>query len=187
MQIDPAWLATQKLVSIGIIAGAQRISDSAGDHVLILAREAGTSPANPQSGRIEHIELRATMYGHAGADWKPEWTIHDLVDCPGLDAAADFFPKAVTFTDLNGDGRVEVSVPYHMFCGGGVDSHTVKVILREGATKLAMRGESTMLYPGQAPFGGVRQYDKSLLQPVRAAYKKHMDRIWQEVSVFRYR
>ena len=84
------------------------------------------------------------------------------------------------------DGRVEVSVPYHMFCGG-VDTHTVKVILREGATKLAIRGESTMLYPGQAPFGGVRQYDKALLQPVRAAYKKHMDRIWQEVSVFRYR
>lgn len=185
--VDPVWLAAQKIVSPGTIMVAQRISDRAGEHILILARQAGPSPSNPQSGRTEHIELRATMYDHAGAGWKPGWMIHDLVDCPGLDAAADFFPNAVTFTDLNGDGRVEVSVPYHMFCGGGIDTHTVKVILREGATKLAIRGESTMLYPGQAPFGGEHQYDKALLQPDRAAYKAHMDRVWREVSMFRYR
>ena len=60
----------------------------------------------------------------------------------------------MTFTDVNGDGRVEATVAYHMFCGGGIDTHTVKVILREGATKLAIRGESTAIYPGQEPFGG---------------------------------
>jgi hypothetical protein len=187
MQVDSAWLATQKIVSVGTVMSAQRISDSAGEHVLVLARQAGPSPSSPQSGRIEHIELRATFYGHAGTGWKPEWTIHDLIDCPNLDSAADFFPKAVTFTDLNGDGRVEVSVPYHMFCGGGIDTHTVKVVLREGATKLAIRGESRMLYPGQEPFGGEHQYDKALLQPNRIAYKQHMDRVWDAVSVFRYR
>jgi hypothetical protein len=157
--VDLAWLAAQKIVPLGTTMGAQRISDRAGEHVLVLVRQVGPSPSNPHSGRIEHIELRATMYGHAGAGWKPEWIIHDLVDCPGLDTAADFFPKAVTFTDLN----------------------------REGATKLAIRGESTMLYPGQAPFGGERPYDKALLQPDRAAYKEHMDRVWRDVSVFRYR
>jgi hypothetical protein len=185
--VDPAWLTAQKIVSIGTVVSAQRIRDSNGEHVLVLARQAGPSPSNPTSGRIEHIELRATFYGRTGTAWHPEWTIHDLVDCPNLDSAADFFPKAVTFTDLNNDGRVETTVAYHMFCGGGIDTHTVKVILREGATKLAIRGESRMLYPGQEPFGGEHQYDKALLQPDRAAYKQHMDRIWKAVSVFRYR
>jgi hypothetical protein len=185
--VDPAWLAAQKIVSIGTVVSGLRIRDSNGEHVLVLARQAGPSPSRPKSGRVEHIELRATFYVHAGAAWNPEWTIHDVVDCPNLDSAADFFPKAVTFTDLNSDGRVETTVAYHMFCGGGIDTHTVKVILREGATKLAIRGESRMFYPGQEAFGGEHQYDKALLQPDRAAYKRHMDRIWEAVSVFRYR
>lgn len=187
VRVEPAWLAAQHIAPSGTVVGAQRIDDKEGEHVLVLARQTGPSPSRPNSGRIEHIELTATLYAHAGAIWKPEWTIRDMVDCPNLDSVADFFPKAVTFTDLNGDGRVEVTVPYHLFCGGGIDTHTVKVILREGATKLAIRGESRMLYPGQEPFGGEHQYDKALLQPDRAAYKRHLDRVWQEVSVFRYR
>jgi len=185
--VDAAFLAQQRIPSIGKVVSAQRVRDNDGDHLLVLARQTGPSPENPKSGRIEHIELHATFYHSTTMGWKQEWTIHDLVDCPNLDSAADFFPKAVTFTDLNGDGRVEATVAYHLFCGGGIDTHTVKVILREGATKLAIRGESTMIYPGQEPFGGEHQYDKALLQPDRAAYKKHMDRVWQDVSVFQLR
>lgn len=185
--IDAAFLAQQRIPSIGKVITAQRIRDNDGDHVLVLARQTGPSPENPKSGRIEHTELRATFYHSTAMGWKQEWTIHDVVDCPHLDSGADFFPKAARFTDLNGDGRVEVTVAYHMFCGGGIDTHTIKVILREGATKLAIRGESTMIYSGQEPFGGEHQYDKALLQPDRAAYRKHMDRVWQDVSVFRLR
>lgn len=184
--VESAWLAAQHIASAGSVVGAHRIDDKEGEHVLVLARRAGPSPSRPNSGRIEHIELTATWYARAGATWKPEWTIRDMVDCPELDAVADFFPKAVTFTDLNGDRRVEVTVPYHLFCGGGIDTHTVKVILREGAAKLAIRGESRMVYPGQAPFGGEHRYDKALLERDRTAYKRHLDRVWQEVSVFRF-
>lgn len=74
-----------------------------------------------------------------------------------------------------------------MFCGSGSDTHSVKVVLREGATELAIRGESRMFYPGQEPFGGEHKYDKALLQPDRAAYRRHMDHIWDAVSILRYR
>ena len=185
--VDAAFLAQQRILSSGKVISAWRVRDNDGDHVLVLARQAGPSPENPEWGRIEHIELRAAFYTSTAMGWKPAWTIYDIVDCPNLDSSADFFPGAVTFTDLNGDGRVEATVAYHMFCGGGIDTHTVKVILREGATKLAIRGESTMIYPGQEPFGGEHQYDKALLQPDRATYRKHMDRVWQDVSVMHIR
>ena len=185
--VDAAFLAQQRIPSVGKVVSAQRVRDIDGDHLLVLARQTGQSPENPKSGRIEHTELRATFYHSTAMGWEQEWTIHDVVDCPNLDSGADFFPKAATFTDLNGDARVEATVAYHMFCGGGIDTHTIKVILREGATKLAIRGESTMIYPGQDPFGGEHQYDKALLQSDRAAYKKHMDRVWQAVSVFHLR
>lgn len=63
--------------------------------------------------------------------------------------AGDFFTADVGFTDLNLDGVAEVTVPYRLFCGGGVDPYTVKVILRDGTTKLAIRRESLVRYPGQ--------------------------------------
>jgi hypothetical protein len=93
-----------------------------------------------------------------------------------------FFAADVSFTDLNSDGRTEVTVPCHLFGGGGVDPHTVKVILREGSTKLAIRGASLMRHPGQQPFGGEHRHDKALLAPERAAYRKHMDAVWRKVS-----
>jgi len=185
--VDAAFLAQQRIPSIGKVISAKRIRDVDGDHVLVLARQVGPSPQNPESGRIELTELRATFYHSTAMGWKQEWKIHDVVDCPQLDSGADFFPKAATFTDLNGDGRVEVTVAYHMFCSGGIDTDTVKVILREGATKLAIRGQSRMIYPDNEPFGGEHEYDKALLQPDRAAYKKHMDRVWQNVSVYDFR
>ncbi|WP_373999828.1 M949_RS01915 family surface polysaccharide biosynthesis protein [Duganella sp. 1411] len=99
-----------------------------------------------------------------------------------MDADASFFPAALTFTDLNHDGRMKVTVSYRTFCSGGVDPYTVKVILRDGATKLAIRGESLVRFPGQPPFGGTHQHDKALLSPAYAAYKQHLDQIWKVVS-----
>lgn len=183
--VDAAWLAAHKITVAGTLVAARRIGDRDGEHVLVLERKAGPSPSKPKSGRIEHIDLVATFYGQAGAGWKQEWTIRDAVDCPGLDSEADFFTQSVGFTDLNGDGRVEVTVPYHLFCGGGIDSQTVKVILREGSTKLAVRGESRVELPGQPAFGGEHQYDKALLSPERAAYKRYLDQVWKSVVVDR--
>ncbi|TWI43986.1 hypothetical protein IP92_04504 [Pseudoduganella flava] len=165
------------------VIGALRIMDKRGEHLLVLTRNADLSPSRPKSPRIEHIDLVAYYYDRREGGWTTTWTIRDSVDCPGLDAAADFFTAAVSFTDLNGDGRAEVTVPYRLFCGGGIEPSTVKVILRDGATKLAIRGESTVRLPGEEPFGGEHRYDKALLQPANATFKRHLDQIWLKVSV----
>lgn len=182
-KLDMAWLQSQGISVPAKLVSAQRVSDNTGEHVLVLARKNAASPSRPTAGRSEYIELTAVYYQRtATAPWRQEWTIRDFTDCPGLDSAGDFFVNAIAFTDLNGDGRLEVTVPYHLFCGGGIEPRTVKVILRDGATKLAIRGESIIRLPGQEPFGGEHQYDKALLQPDRAKYKAHLDSVWKLVA-----
>jgi len=177
-------LAAEAIGFDGTLVAAYRIGDAGGEHVLVLSRKAGHSPAQPRSGRIERIDLYATYHKRIGTKrWQQEWSIRDLTDCPGLDAGADFFVTSVGFSDLNKDGKAEVIVPYRLFCGGGVDPYIIKVILRDGPTKLAIRGESLVRYPGQEAFGGEHQHDKALLAPERAAYKQHLDALWKKVSV----
>lgn len=182
--IDKGQLGAEMIGFEGTLVAAYRISDAGGEHILVLSRKAGASPAQPRSGRIERIDLFATYHTRmVTKKWQQEWSIRDLTDCPGLDADADFFLTSVSFSDLNKDGKAEVTVPYRLFCGGGVDPKIIKVILRDGPTKLAIRGESLVRYPGQEPFGGEHQHDKALLAPERAPYKQHLDAIWKKVSV----
>ncbi len=181
--VDAVYLATQHIVVKGALISAQRVTDKAGEHVLVLSHKSGPSPSEP-SEREEYHELNAVYYGHNDGRWKPDWTIHDMVDCPTLDSAAEFFTSAVSITDLNGDGRSEVTIPYRLFCSGSIDYSTVKVILRDGGTKLAIRGELEMYQPGGKPaLQGKKQYDQSLLQPANSIYKQHLDAIWARIKL----
>lgn len=168
---------------IGRLVTARRIRDRDGEHILVLSRKAGPSPSNPTSGRIAHIELHAAYYSQRHSSWNEEWTVYDFVDCPGLDAAADFFTAAVSISDINRDGKAEITIPYKLLCGGGVDPYTVKIIMRDGSIKLALRGESELKIPGADPIGGEHRLDKTLLLPSYSAYRRHMEQIWKTVSI----
>jgi hypothetical protein len=183
--VDATYLAAQHIVVKGDLVSAQRVIDKVGEHVLVLSRKSGPSPSRPAE-RKEYHELNAVYYGRKDGRWKTEWTVHDMVDCPTLDSAAEFFTSAVSVTDLNGDGRSEVTIPYRLFCGGGIDYSTVKVILREGGTKLAIRGELEMYQPGGNPaLQGKKQYDSVLAQPANNAYKQHLDAVWARIRLIR--
>lgn len=177
-KIDALYLAARHIGYSGTLVGAKRVEDREGEHLLVLSRKASRSQMENSDRDDDYLELAATYYGRKDGRWLTEWTVRDHVDCPILDRAAEFFPAAVRISDLNHDGRSEVTIPYRLFCSGGVDFSTVKVILREGATKLAIRGE--LEFHDNAPaLQGKRQYDAALLQPANAAYKKHMDAVWK--------
>jgi hypothetical protein len=183
--MDAKRLALANILVNGSLAAAYRISDRDGEHILVLSRKSGSSPSAPKSGRIERVDLVAEYYQRIAGQWKQEWTIRDSSDCPGLDVAGEFFLPQVGFTDLNNDGKAEVTVPYRLFCGGGVEPSTVKVILRDGPVKLAIRGESLVQvqHPGVEAFGGEHKHDAALLTPDSAPYKRHLDAVWAKVSV----
>ena len=183
-------LLREHITVYGDMVTAPTVQDKAGVYILVLSSASGPSRAQPNPARIERIDLRAIYYRKAGSNgagpWTEEWTIKDGVDCPGLDASAAFFATYVTVTNLNHDGVAEVTVPYKMFCGGGVDSDTVKIILRQGAEKYALRGESLVRIPGQDSFGGAYRADAVLSQPRNAAYQKHLLALWKQVYIRSY-
>ena len=184
--VDAKHLAGENIPVNGSLVGAYRLSDRDGEHILVLSRKSGPSPSAPKSGRVERVDLSAEYYQQlASGQWKQSWTIRDQSDCPGLDVEGDFFLAEVGFSDLNKDGKAEVTVPYRLFCGGAIEPSTVKIILREGPTKLAIRGESLVQVqqPGVEAFGGEHKHDAALLTPERAPYRRHLDTVWAKVSV----
>lgn len=188
IKVDQTYLDQQHLAFNGKLAGVWHIGDDSGLHVLLLTTLAGPSheKKNGRSERKERIELHAVYYKRVNEQWVQDWTINDAVDCPELDSSASFFTNAVTFTDLDHDGRAEVSVPYKMFCGGGVESDTVKVIMRQGQDKFALRGESLVTIKGQGSFGGSKTADKSLDLPANAAFRRHLLAVWKTVYIKSY-
>jgi len=181
--VDQHYLAARRIDVPGTLVLGRAYTDRDGEHLLVLTRKTGPSPSAPSSGRTENYALLAALHTR-GADgaWRQSWTIRDINDCPGLDSDAGFFANEVTFTDIDKDGRVEVTVPYRMFCGGGIEPATLKVILRQGERKLAIRGQQAIRFPRQT-FGGEQTHDAALLAPRNAAFKRHLDAVWKKVVI----
>lgn len=184
--VDRTYLTQREIPTLPDMVSALKVTDRHGEHVLTLVRQASPSPRSPNSGRDEQFKLTATFYsaGPTGK-WTQTWTIRDRIDCPGLDADANFFVDSVTFSDVNANDRLEVTVPYYLQCTGGIEPRTIKIILREGPAKFAIRGESEVRLPGQQPFGGEHTHDKSLLDSANRALRQHMEAIWAKVSIDR--
>lgn len=156
---------------------------------LVLSREEGPSPSRPDSQRIEREVLRAVLYRKTPAGAAVVWKIQEENDCPGEDSSALFYTRYVSITDLNADGVPEVAVPYRISCGGGVDPASIKIIVREGERKYALRGESRIVMSGQSAAkgtGGTWTMDDALKQPANAALRKLVLDIWDKISVERY-
>lgn len=160
--------------------------DVNGEHLLLLTQRANPSKSKPDLNRMERHELKATHFKRSAKGWIQEWAINDYVDCPGLDSEANFYLDKVSITDVNNDGHAEVSVPYNLFCGGGVDSKTIKIIMRTKNEKFALRGKSKIVLPGQESFGGEMEMDPLLNKDKNVAYRDHLIQIWNDIWVEKY-
>ncbi len=159
--------------------------DQAGKHLVALMQ----TPDAKASRRAAKATGTAAWQGPAlyavswrlkGARWVAVWALRDGVECPELDAEARFLLPQVTTLDADDDGVAEVYLPYKLFCGGGVDPRTLKVIMRSGEQKLAVRGSTRVLMPDQPPAGGDYQLDEALDLPANKPFRRQLMKLWQQ-------
>ena len=113
---------------------------------LVFITETGHIPTRYESidadEYSEDAELHAVLYRQTGDKWKVVWRLQDFVcDC-SLDFHVQYLSGSIQITDLDKNGESEVTFLYELTdCRGDVEPSTMKLIMREGAKKYAIRGE----------------------------------------------
>lgn len=133
-------------------------TDRQGNHLLILSELLGPSTKD-SLGR--DAEIFAGHYLGVNGRWVLQWKVVDFEkNCP-VDVGASFISQSVAITDLNTDHIAEVSFMYRTYCTGGVDPYSLKLIMYDGKTKYAIRGETLIRLPEQPVYGGATTVDSS--------------------------
>lgn len=137
-----------------IVAGA-KWEDKNGQNLLIVCETEVKSKGDERSK-----ELFAYQYIINGEDSKMLWKVNDFVkDCP-LDITLSLIPGSISVTDINKDGIAENTFLYRMACKGDVSPDDMKLIMHEGETKYAIRGQMLLIMGGEK-YGGEMKTDPS--------------------------
>ncbi|WP_442246718.1 M949_RS01915 family surface polysaccharide biosynthesis protein [Stenotrophomonas riyadhensis] len=157
--------------------------DVDGPGLLLLSRSAQALPAQGDAEPLDQITLRAELFRRTdeASPWVSRWSVEDPVQCEGLDLEAGYFLDQVTATDLDNDGRAELTLASHSVCGGGIDPQQLRIGLRQGEQYYEVRGESLVHVEGDEPFGGERQNDPALASAA-APLRAHIDSVWEAIK-----
>lgn len=100
----------------------------------------------------ESRQLFAQLY--AGAKATQIRLVQDGVTNCKLDMTSSFVPGAVSFADVDGDGKVEVAFAYDLGCDATERPTPRKLLVLEGAAKHALRGNGRGKDLDDKPTGG---------------------------------
>lgn len=143
----------------GELQEAWRWPDANGENLLVVFRIASAAPPppvaaappagpydfselQPPAGLVRMAQLSAWQYVRppGSAAYHELWHLRDfVVNCP-LDLTLRLRPGSTAITDLDHNGRSETTLVYALACRSGAGSATLKLILRAGAAKYALRG-----------------------------------------------
>lgn len=148
-----------KLRLPGQLLEAWRWNDANGENMLVAFRTVSNSKqqANPSSDSTEEQEMtdlertarlavRQYVRQPKQTEYSELWRLQDAVtDCP-LDMTLRLQPSSTTVTDLDQNGRSETTLVYALACRGDISGADLKLIMRAGAAKYALRGSSLVQY-----------------------------------------
>ncbi|WP_373281601.1 M949_RS01915 family surface polysaccharide biosynthesis protein [Hymenobacter lutimineralis] len=123
-------------------------TDANGPNLLLISRSAvQTLPAGPDDPNdVQSVSLYARQYVQRAGKWKELWHLQDGVERCAFDMWLGPVPGAVAVTDLDADGRTETTLVYKLVCRSDVSPADLKLIMREGPDKYALRGHTVVQY-----------------------------------------
>jgi hypothetical protein len=184
---DPKALPPEILYTGNVVAGARWLDDN-GENLLLLCETGPLRRPVPRSSKRylfgewgSIAELYGYHYVKAKEKYRLLWKLYDFAEICQEDIDATFLPNSLSITDLDGNGIAESTFLYKLACRGGIDPAQLKLIMHEGNSKYALRGET--LVPAGAPdkkLGGQKTIDPAF----RRAPKVFLDYAVQQWNTF---
>ncbi|KRG67339.1 hypothetical protein ABB27_10385 [Stenotrophomonas terrae] len=168
----------------GTLVKQLAFDDKDGHGLLLLSRSEETLKEDATEESVDRITLIAEQFIRTTPDvpWTSRWQVEQPTSCEGLDLEADYFLEQTQATDLDEDGRAELTFASHSFCGGGIDSQHLRIDVRQGDQQhFVVNGDSLVEIEGDPPFGGERRDDPNVAKastPLRA----HLDNVWTAIK-----
>ncbi len=158
-------------------------SDVDGQHRIIFREHAEVRKKDLRSKKLTVVhESRNSPNGQ----WIAVWEAKDFVNDCEFDLALALNDASISITDLDSNGRAEVSFLYRLGCRSDVSPLTKKLLLYEGKTKYALRGLSRVQVgqteDGKAiEEGGTHEVDPGFAA-APAAFLEHAQGQWARFS-----
>ncbi|MDF7814529.1 hypothetical protein [Hymenobacter sp. YC55] len=131
----------------GKLVEAKKWTDANGQNLLFVVR----TPERPEPLSAEGMEagrraeLYVRQYTSRNSRYQELWRLQDAVENCIVDITLATLPGSTTITDLDNDGHTETTILYRLACRGDVSPANLKLIMREGKAKYALRGEMIQL------------------------------------------
>lgn len=164
---------------------AARWTDKLGLNVVVLSETARVGPASGGTQRLFGHHFVQSRGAAVAKTWRQLWRIADGVfDCE-FDLVLRIIAASLTVTDLDGDGTAETTFGYVTGCTSDVSPDALKVLMHEGASKLALRGR-TRVQVGEEDGrpvheGGDRKPDAALAR-APAAFLRHAQQVFDRAG-----
>lgn len=131
----------------GKLLEAWRWPDANGENLLVIFRSGPFAEKTTKYTDEEaYVELFARQYVRRTDTWQELWRLQDAVrNCP-FDMWLGPLPGATSVTDLDKDGQSETTLIYALTCRSDVSPSNLKLVMREGAAKYALRGQTVVAY-----------------------------------------
>lgn len=153
--------------------------DRAGENYLLFSSITSTKK------EITSSYLYATHYQMKNGQKKLVRTLKDREEGCEFSNNAMFDSKSFGVTDLDQNGLGETTFIYYLGCTNDPSPHGAKLALLENGKKHMIRGETTVIYPGGAKYGGTYKVDPALLKAPNA-FLEHALKVWKARTVSDY-
>jgi hypothetical protein len=154
----------------GDVIGGAHWNDRAGENFLVVSQKFSRTEDNTLQQIYGY--LYRMVDGRRTLLWKIEDRAENWCD-PGTGLASEVVVK-----DLDGDGIAENAFVYNVAGACDVSPVPYKLMLHSGATKYAIRGESTVTFTDTA-LGGTKEFDPAF-KTAPAGFREFASELWDK-------
>lgn len=134
-------LIPQTVTFMGKLVEGWKWKDKSGENFLLLTKTTEYPVKSKEFNEdARSSDIYAYQFVKSDTGYTIVWKLTDYVkECP-FDITLDFFRGSVFITDLDADSIAEATIIYKLSCRSDVSPDYMKLIMREGVSKYALRG-----------------------------------------------